>query len=287
MKNKNFGVFILTHGRPDRVFTVKALKNVGYTGPIFFLCDDEDESLPAYKKKYGDAVHVFCKQEWLDKSDVMDAAEGPRSIVLPARNYCFELAKKLGLDYFLELDDDYKSFQVKGIRNGQLHDFRKFKTFDEVCDKYIDFLNANEHILTVCFFQNGDYIGGLAGTCFKNKIRFKAMNSFFCKTSRPFQFAGRLNEDLTMSVIEGMRGNLCLTVGDMTLSQLQTQSNAGGLTDAYLEMGTYRKSFYSVIAAPAVVRISTMGDFYKRIHHKVDWSHAHPYILSERWKKKV
>lgn len=287
MRHKNFAVFILTHGRPDCVYTVDALKEVGYTGPIFFLCDDEDESLSAYKKKYGEAVHVFCKQEWLDKSDVMDAAEGPRSIVLPARNYCFELAKKLGLDYFLELDDDYRYFAIKGIRNGGLYDYRRFARFDDICDAYLDFLDSNELIATVCFFQCGDYIGGMKGLTFRNKIRFKAMNSFFCKTSRPFQFLGRLNEDLTMSVVEGMRGRLCMTIGDLVLNQTPTQHNAGGLTEAYLELGTYRKSFYSVMAAPAVVKISTMGDLHKRIHHKVKWNCVHPFILSERWKKKV
>ena len=34
-----------------------------------------------------------------------------------------------------------------------------------------------------------------------------------------------------------------------SLLQKETQSNSGGLTDIYLELGTYVKSFYSVIAA--------------------------------------
>lgn len=53
----------------------------------------------------------------------------------------------------------------------------------------------------------------------------------------------------------------------------------GGLTDAYLDSGTYVKSFYSVIAVPNCVKISAMGSKDLRIHHKVDWNKAVPKLL--------
>ena len=282
--NKSFAVFILSHGRPNSVHTYNSLKRQGYGGDIYIICDDEDKTVNEYKSNFENVI-VFCKQEYLDKSDVFDNSNEPRSIVLPARNFCFDLAKKLGLEYFWELDDDYTSFQIKGIRNGFFHDF-SIKNLDVVCEKYIDFLASNEHIMTICFAQSGDYIGGMQSDMYVKKVKYKAMNSFFCKTSRPFKFYGRLNEDLTMSVIEGGRGRLVMTIGDAFVHQIETQQNKGGLTDAYLDMGTYRKSFYSVMACPSAVKISVMGDGYSRLHHNVTWNKVHPYILNERYKKR-
>lgn len=283
--NRRFACFILTHGRPSRVYTVNALKKVGYTGDFYIVCDDEDETIDQYREAYGDRVCVFCKQEWFDRSDTCDCGESPRAVILPARNYCFRLAKELKLDAFLELDDDYTFFSVKGLRNGVLHDHLHFSTFDAICDAYIGFLEANENILAVCFAQNGDYIGGKLGGMFRDKVKFKGMNTFFCLTSRPFQFIGRINEDVTTAVAMERMGRLFLTVGDTTLNQCDTQTNDGGMTTCYLETGTYRKSFYSVVACPSAVKIGVISDGHARIHHNVSWSKVHPYILSEKWKK--
>ena len=75
------------------------------------------------------------------------------------------------------------------------------------------------------------------------------------------------------------------TVADICMDQLQTQSNAGGLTDIYLDNGTYVKSFYSVIHQPQCAKISTMGNKFRRIHHKINWDRCTPKILNEKWKK--
>ena len=66
-----------------------------------------------------------------------------------------------------------------------------------------------------------------------------------------------------------------------SIVQKETQSNAGGLTDIYLELGTYVKSFYSVIAAPSCVKVALMGDKQMRLHHAVTWKNAVPKIIRE------
>ncbi|EFI4081186.1 TPA: hypothetical protein J5F60_004390 [Escherichia coli] len=40
----DFCVFILTHGRPDKVLTYRTLRRAGYTGKIFIVVDDEDKT---------------------------------------------------------------------------------------------------------------------------------------------------------------------------------------------------------------------------------------------------
>lgn len=43
------------------------------------------------------------------------------------------------------------------------------------------------------------------------------------------------------------KGDLFFTYVPCSLNQKQTQSNKGGMSDLYLDSGTYVKSFYSVI----------------------------------------
>ena len=93
-----------------------------------------------------------------------------------------------------------------------------------------------------------------------------------------------MNEDLTSSITNGVIGKVILTALFNSVVQKETQSNPGGLTELYLEMGTYVKSFYSVMAAPSCVKIATMGDGSIRIHHRVTWKNAVPKILRESAK---
>ena len=53
----------------------------------------------------------------------------------------------------------------------------------------------------------------------------------------------------------------------------------------YLEMGTYIKSFYTIMVAPSCAKIVTMGTRHKRIHHAIKWGSAVPVIVDERHRK--
>ena len=140
--------------------------------------------------------------------------------------------------------------------------------------------------LTVAFAQGGDYIGGVGSKVWTERLSRKAMNCFFCKTNRPFKFSGSTNEDVNAYITYGNKGKLMFTVADICMDQLQTQSNPGGLTEIYLDNGTYVKSFYSVIHQPQCVKISTMGNKFRRIHHKILWDKCTPKILNQCWKRK-
>lgn len=280
MKHDNFCIFILSHGRADNVVTIKTLKRCGYTGDVVIVCDDEDDQLAEYEAKFP-RVEVFSKGKV--KCDTMDLT-GSDKIVLFAREQTPIIAKKLGYKHFLVLDDDYTSFQIRHPVDGRLR-VHEVKNLDRVIDAYLDFME-NTPTTTIAFAQGGDYIGGLGnGAMWKPKR--KAMNAFFCDIDRPFHFLGRINEDTNMNLEEGRKGKLIFTLllGGVMLTQKTTQKNAGGLTDIYLEVGTYRKSFYSVMINPAAVKISLMGDKHMRIHHHINWRYAVPKILDEEYKK--
>lgn len=287
MRN-DFAVFILTHGRSDRVITYKTLRDSGYTGQIYLLVDNEDKDIEQYKKKYKDEVIVFDKQKAIDFTDSGDNFQKRNSVVY-ARNWNFVVAKDLGLKYFWQLDDDYVVFRHTADENRQYTTKQsKIKDLDYLLNCLIDYFeNANFHALA--FSQGGDFIGGPGSAVAKKTaagtFSRKVMNSFLFSTERPIKFPGRINEDVNMYVTLGMQGYLLATIGQLRLEQIQTQSNKGGLTDIYLDLGTYVKSFYSVMYAPSCVKITEMGNVNRRLHHTVKWANTTPLILDEKYKK--
>jgi hypothetical protein len=287
-KNK-FAAFILTHGRADNVITYEALRKHGYTGRICLLVDDEDSQVDDYKKRYGDQVHVFNKQDAIDMTDSGDNF-GKRNSVVYARNYSFKVAEKLGLKYFLQLDDDYRQFgyTFDNDRN-YIRQNINIGNLDVVIDAMLDFY-IESGAITLAMSQGGDFIGGessnLSKQHAKGKFSRKAMNAFFMCVDRPFKFMGRINEDVNAYTEIARRGGLFITAPRIRLEQGQTQANSGGLTDIYLDLGTYVKSFYSVMYAPSCVKISEMGVQSRRLHHRVKWKHVCPMIISDEHKKK-
>ena len=101
--NKDFAVFILTHGRADHIITLDSLNRAGYTGPLYIVIDNEDNQRDRYYELYGDRVVMFDKRAISDTFDEGDNFENRKTIVY-ARNACFDIAEKLGYRYFMELD---------------------------------------------------------------------------------------------------------------------------------------------------------------------------------------
>lgn len=285
----DFAVFILSHGRAGRVCTYNALKKCGYSGKIYILVDNEDSQADMYKKEFGGQVIVFDKKKAAETTDAGNNF-GKRNSVLFARNQNFVIAKEMGLKYFLQLDDDYSSFGFVVDENGEYatSDVR-IADIDKVINACLSFLESSgAH--SVAFGQGGDYIGGGDGGGFEKArdgvFLRKVMNSFFLSTERPFQFRGMMNDDVNTFVTLGQAGKLFATILSLRLWQKETQSGVGGLTDMYLEMGTYVKSFYTVMMAPSCTSIVEMGNTNKRLHHQISWKNAVPCIIDEKHKKR-
>lgn len=285
---EKFATFILSHGRSDNVITYNTLRRQNYTGKIYIIIDDEDETIKEYKKLYKDEVIVFNKQKAIDMTDSADVLNKRNSVVY-ARNYAYKIAEQLELDCFLVLDDDYSIFTnvFDNARNYITKDVA-IKNLDNYFISMIRFLN-HSNADCIAMSQGGDYIGGAGSKVAKlhtqGKLSRKAMNAFFLKTDKPLVFSGRINEDVNMYINEGSIGKLIFTYPRMRLEQMQTQKNSGGLTDIYLDVGTYVKSFYSILYQPSCVRLMMMGAKNRRIHHKVLWKHAVPLIISQQYKK--
>jgi hypothetical protein len=283
----NFGALILTHGRPDNQKTATALRKHGYTGPIVYLIDDEDPTAERYFELYGDSVVQFSKEVYSQLIDECDNFTNRRSI-LYARNASYDIAKSLGWTHFIQLDDDYGSFVWKFNRNLEYKEYY-VNHLDGVFSAFVRFLEST-NVATIAMAQGGDFIGGGMSRMAKSlnigtPFRRKAMNTFVCTTERRIDFVCRINEDVSTYTWRGSVGMLFFTTNLCMVHQTETQTNPGGLTEFYLQNGTYVKSFYSVICMPSSVKISAMSSNHARIHHKVTWRNTVPAILDERHRK--
>lgn len=282
-KASEITAFILTHGRPDRVDTFKSLRKQGFTGRVVIVLDDQDETRAAYEKKFGaDSVMVFDKRATTKRVQACDNYDKPLGVMC-ARRACRDIAESMGIEYFIQLDDDYTQWLHKRNATGAYEE-RQAANLDAVFAALLEFYKKTNAV-TLAIAQTGDYIGGSENQMATTPISRKAMNFFICSTRRPFDFLGRLNEDVNAYVSGGSRGELYLSFMEFALRQRATQINAGGMSEIYLQLGTYMKSFYTVLLHPSSVKISVLNTTNSRIHHKIEWRNTVPCLIRADWKK--
>ena len=279
MSNPDYVVFILSYKRANNVKTYNTLKRQGYKGRIFIIVGDDDPQINDYKRLYGEQVLVFSKADYRHV-DTGDNDPNMNAVLFP-RVACFDVAERIGVQYFIQLDDDYLNFKFRFVadyvyREKQIHNLQA------VFNAYFEYLIQAKGLKCVALAQGGDYVNGKDT---KQRYKRKAMNSFFCDTKRRINFTGKLNEDVCTYVTNGSRGEVYLTLYFASLSQARSQSQEGGLTDIYHDLGTYVKSFYAVMMHPSSITITTSKVIDKtgrRLHHQVPSNTTYPKIVSER-----
>lgn len=286
--DRRFAALILTHGRPDRVITITSLRRSGYTGRVVLVLDNEDKTIDEYRTTYPDEEIVVFDKEAVSKRIDNYTNAGDRRAIVYARNAAFDIARDLGLDAFVQLDDDYTSWLHRVGPNCEYLQSCVARDLDGVFSAMLDFLYESG-AAAVALAQGGDILGALTGmsklpdgqhtNSVFTKMRRKAMNSIFCRTDQPIEFSGRINEDVNAYIGLARTGALFATVGHAHLTQVTTQASDGGMSDIYRDGGTFVKSFYTVLANPSCVRVGLMGSAYPRLHHSIDWKCAVPQIV--------
>lgn len=281
MENKDFAVFILSHGRADTISTYRALRDGGYTGRTFVVIDNEDDQEDLYRQKFGDDIIQFDKRDYLEKTDLGDL-DTDRRIGVFARNFIQDEAKRLGYKFHLQLDDDVHGFTYR-FAQGKVLRALHCSHLDEVFSGMVEYMKETP-ITSLSFALSAYNMGGVDGSIKEGMTR-KTMTTFLMRADDLQYFHMRMNDDITTSLINGMRGKLYYSYLPIEVEGDKTQVKAGGMTDIYQKNGTYRKSFYSVMCCPSCVKVSTMGITEYRIHHEISWNNAVPKLLSERWCK--
>lgn len=281
MESKDFAVFILSHGRADTISTYKALRDGGYTGRTYVVIDNEDDQEELYRQKFGDDIIQFDKRDYLEKTDLGDL-DTDRRIGVFARNFIQDEAKRLGYKFHLQLDDDVHGFTYRFAQDKVLRALH-CSHLDEVFSGMVEYMKETP-ITSLSFALSAYNMGGVDGSIKEGMTR-KTMTTFLMRADDLQYFHMRMNDDITTSLINGMRGKLYYSYLPIEVEVDKTQVKAGGMTDIYQKNGTYRKSFYSVMCCPSCVKVSAMGITDYRIHHTISWNNAVPKLLSERWCK--
>lgn len=301
LKNKDdFCVMILSHGRPHDQATVRTLNDFGYTGDWYILLDNEDSSVGEYIRLFGkNKIKIFDKTKLIE-SGVVDTIDnfGVHGTVVYARHASYDVAKSMGYKYFMMCEDDHDSLRWRinpSIEYSSMMVSKSvdYHALDKIIDTMLDYFIATPRIKTLCMAQSGDYIGGKNSRMTTQQYRRKAMGTFITRVDDPIIFSGTMNDDTNAYTSSASIGELMLTTGFIAVNTKETQKNTGGNTDLYKSLGTYVKSFYSVIGHPSGVRISTLantGNRVKnnifRVHHRVNWKNVAPMILDEKFKKR-
>ncbi|MGB9615592.1 MAG: hypothetical protein ACPL3B_08825 [Fervidobacterium sp.] len=148
-----FVIFIISYMRPDRQYTLKMLTKKGYTGDWYIVIGEDDPMKGEYLKRYGDRVLVFDKRDyrWID---LYDTDEDLVSTIF-ARNAVYDLAEKLGYEYFFIVDDDIEDvrFSQGCVSN------KKDVSLDRSLGILLDFYRKTK-VDVLGISQTGDFIGG-------------------------------------------------------------------------------------------------------------------------------
>lgn len=284
MQLSDFVVIVLCHLRPNDTTTPATLRKFGYTGDIILLLDDEDTTYDKYVENFPEyKIERYSKDEYMRKFDAMDNFSNKKCAVY-ARNACFDVAERNGYKCFCQMDDDYTTIPYRYMKNGKLYRSNEV-ALDAVFSAYIEFMDSSEDINAVAFAEPGDFVGGCGSNLNKKGFLRKCMGSWICFVDRRFAFTGTMNDDVTTYSVLGSRGKMFFTFNFIMIDTPATQSVKGGMTDIYLSVGTYTKTFYTVLACPSFVKVGIFGDRHYRIHHNFNWDCAVPKIVSSRYKR--
>ena len=280
----NFALFILSHGRADRIHTIKTLERSGYTGDWYIIIDDQDETAGEYYKRYPGKIIVFDKEAAAAITEEGNNFNDRHAIVF-ARNACFKIAEDLGIEYFMQIEDDYTGFDYR-FNDKFVYDKRPILNLDSILEFMLEYYKSIS-APCIAMLQGGDYLQAKDSTQALSIRTFrKVMNTLLCSTKRPFRFFGIMNDDVCAYTRLGSLGALFLSINQVSIVQLTTQKQKDGNAVLYLKYGTYVKSFYSVIFQPSSVRVEMMmGAKNPRLHHSVSWKNTVPRILGEEYRK--
>lgn len=277
-----FAVFILTHGRAKTITTYDFFRKNGYTGDMWVVIDNEDDQENLYRERFGDAVIQFDKRDYVKKTDLGDLDDDRRIGVL-ARNFIQDKAKEMGYKFHMQLDDDIYGINIRYERNGKLYG-HTCHHIDEILSAMVDFMESAP-ITSLSLGLAPYYAGGLNSGLFPKGLVPKTMTTFLMRADDVQYFNMRMNDDITTSALNGSRGKLYFSVMPLLCDVQNTQVQSGGMTEIYQDNGTYRKSFYSVMAIPSACKIYEIRNKDTRIHHQIQWEHLIPKILSDKYQR--
>ena len=244
-------IFIPSYHRPNNIKTVKYFIKKGYDPKkLHVFIDDETDDIEDYKKetkKFGCNLHIFDMKESRARWNYTHRPSKTRRSAGQARNMFYDFAKKLDINFYIAIDDDTSTYEMKpyGV-------YKRVANLDEI-NKVFEGVREMMQRRRIGLFglsQTGDSF-----TVPNTKVlRHKVMNTTFVDTRFIYrgergktdddtsQFVGVMNEGyFTGSLASGL-----------VLQQTPSAKAKGGLTDIYNESKLLSKSLEVPIQFPSL-----------------------------------
>lgn len=273
-------IFIPSYHRPTNLMTCRYFKKLGYDmSKLTVFIDNETDDIAEYRKackEYGCNLFIFDMSEARRRYDYVHRPAKSRRSAGQARNMFHDYAKRHGIDFFCVIDDDTSCYQVRVMG---WNNYRRTATLEDLLwmfeetEQYM----RQRHIGVFAWSQTGDFFN----PCNINWYRKKVMNTTFYlhpyiyRGERGYgdddtsQFVGILNQGL----FTGSYGIGCV------LLQVQSATQAGGLTDLYNETKLLSKAILCPIQYPTGVHGERQVMNGNRLHHKIDYRYLMPKVL--------
>lgn len=282
MRN-DFAVFICTHGRPNAQHTYNTLRKCGYTGRIYLVLDNTDNSIQEYANNFdAEEILIFDKNYYIN-SDRFDNGDNKlhAKCILYAKRAVEDIARLMNFRFFAIADDDIVNFVIRYPQGNKLATY-EIQDFDTVLDNYIS-------LLTDCTAAVGF---GIALSYFKGIKTFEYQN--LCKRILPYQFVIRnssvavnwqswMCEDDITELQSSAVGNIWLSVPYVAqqIKPIGSSNNAGGMVEQYRDFDTYTLKFNIIKYCPRKTYISYDGSKYVL---RKQTNNCFPKIISERFR---
>ena len=271
-------IFIPSYHRADNLKTVNYYKRIGWhMDNIHVVIDSETDDIPDYEyqaERTGFNLHIFNMQEARKRYDYVHRPSQSRRSAGQARNQFYDIAKSLGIDFFMIQDDD-----TQGYQNKKLGKYLGMSSLDDVNAVFEGIKNfmLKRKIGVFGVSQTGDFFGGTN----KKLLRNKVMNTTFVNTAYVYRGERGVQDDDTSQFVTIMNEGLFTgSIGDgLVLQQTQSATASGGLTELYNECKLLNKALVCPIQFPSAICANKQEKNGGRIHHQIRHKYLAPRLL--------
>lgn len=279
-------LFIPSYHRPDNLKTVRYFREMGYPGELIHVfIDSEADDKEAYEESarvYGFQLHVFDMDEARARFDYVHRPSKSRRSAGQARNMFYDIAKELGIDFYVIQDDDTSNMQVRPFGK-----YFRMARYDDIVETFeaVKVFMQKQHIGLFGLSQTGD----IYSNDFQTKLfRPKVMNTTFVDTRFIYRGERGVQDNDTSQFVGVMNAGLFTgsLASGLILQQTTSATAKGGLTDLYNECKLLNKSLVTVIQYPSAIYAERQAENGHRLHHHIVGKYLFPRILKGVGKKK-
>ena len=273
-----YATFIISYKRPTNQKTLDYILSAGYSGTWYIVVDDRDPTIEEYKALYADHILVFSKEEMLKITD--NPIYPPElNFAVYARNACEQFANKLGLDSFIVLDDDIKSFSLRYDEDGFLRNRKLVNNITEIFENILLYMLEANVSCASSGYQN-IYWGGVEKFTerdLKDSLRLP-IEAYFRNNSFKVNWVNLMGEDLVSGVKYGREGQVWLMLPflQVVMPPCLKLTEEGGHTDTYRKYSDIGLNVFFKIWQPNAFTVFLKGDQWC---HSVRKDYAVPKIV--------